>query len=74
MYDYLNLIGTDFVWNPVMDNEFFQTYSSDLLEAGTFPKVAVLAGTNTDEGLNFAQVRLSFYILTMWFLSISRLA
>jgi carboxylesterase type B len=59
LQDYLNLIGVSFVWNPVMDNEFFQTYPSDILEAGKMPKLAVMAGTNTDEGLDFTQTGLN---------------
>ena len=59
LYNCLDDIQVTFVWNPVMDNEFIQTYPSDLLEAGTFPGIGVLAGANTDGGVSFAQTGLN---------------
>ena len=40
-------------FNPIVDEDFVQDYSSILLAAGKFTKVPLLIGANTDEGSAF---------------------
>ncbi|OJD34367.1 carboxylesterase family protein [Diplodia corticola] len=42
------------VWNPLVDGDFLTAYPSDLRAEGSFVKVALLTGANTDEGTSFS--------------------
>jgi len=58
--DYLNGIQLTFVFNqPVFDDAFLTAYPYDILNRGTFPNIAILAGANTDEGTAFATTGLN---------------
>ncbi|PNH36958.1 hypothetical protein VD0004_g9814 [Verticillium dahliae] len=41
------------VWNPLIDGDFLTGYPSQLMPGGSFVKVPLLIGHNTDEGINF---------------------
>jgi carboxylesterase type B len=41
------------VWNPLIDGDFLTAYPSQLIPTGSFVKVPLLTGANTDEGINF---------------------
>ncbi|KAH7065374.1 carboxylesterase [Macrophomina phaseolina] len=42
------------VWNPIVDGDFLTAYPSDLSANGTFIKVPLITGANTDEGTSFS--------------------
>ena len=41
------------VWNPLIDGDFLTAYPSQLIPDEKFVKIPLLAGANTDEGINF---------------------
>ncbi|KAI0862859.1 alpha/beta-hydrolase [Xylaria cubensis] len=41
-------------WNPLVDGDFLTDYPSVLAEAGSFIKVPLLLGSNSDEGISFS--------------------
>lgn len=41
-------------WNPIVDGTFLTAYPSQLAAAGSFVKVPLLIGANTDEGISFS--------------------
>lgn len=44
-------------WPPVLDGDFIADYPVNQLAAGRFPPVAILIGTNADEGTAFGDDR-----------------
>lgn len=42
------------VWNPLIDGDFLTGYPSTLIREGKYNAVALLTGTNTDEGTGFS--------------------
>ncbi|KAI1755789.1 alpha/beta-hydrolase [Xylaria castorea] len=41
-------------WNPLVDGDFLTDYPSVLAEAGSFIRVPLLLGSNSDEGISFS--------------------
>lgn len=53
------LNGTDSsaLWPPVLDGDFIADYPINQLQAGRFPQIPVLIGTNVDEGSAFGDAK-----------------
>jgi carboxylesterase type B len=48
-------IATDSqTWNPIVDGDFLQAYPSTSMDEGTFIKLPLLIGANSDEGVSFS--------------------
>jgi carboxylesterase type B len=45
---------TSQTWNPIVDGDFLTDYPSSLMPTGSFIKVPLLVGANTDEGVSFS--------------------
>lgn len=41
-------------WNPIVDGDFLTAYPSDLTAYGSFVKVPIITGANSDEGTSFS--------------------
>lgn len=44
-------------WAPMLDGDFIADYPVNQLAAGRFPKIALMIGTNTDEGTAFGDAQ-----------------
>ncbi|KAI1130999.1 Alpha/Beta hydrolase protein [Nemania abortiva] len=51
--DLLSARGSNY-WNPLVDGVFLTDYPSVLAETGSFIKVPLLLGSNSDEGISFS--------------------
>ena len=43
------------VWNPIVDGTFLTAYPSQLAANGSFVRVPILMGANSDEGVSFSE-------------------